>query len=287
MILPKSVKQIGSGIFDGTSKITQLKLLSGNVQIDANIFKGCDNINLILSEDIENVHISLNSLGKTIYYEGDSDAWDLVEGSENITSKVCTFTNGCVHGGDLHWKYSNGNIETITQTTIGEFVIDNLPDCNSKGLKHAYCNYCQENIYYEIPVLGHKIDGNSCVICHEVFNCNISVDETYPFVFNDEYNAYINTNQDVHRSTSSMTITATTNIRINFRYKVSTENGYDFLYIKKNGTTILKLSGEVIETEVSFELNVNDVLLFQYTKDQAVSSFDDSVYISGLLVENI
>jgi uncharacterized repeat protein (TIGR02543 family) len=84
-------------------------------------------------------------------------------------------------------------------------------------------------------------------------------------------------------STGSYTITARSQIRVSFQYKVSSESGYDKLHILKNGTAIITpISGSTSYVSLSVDLNSGDTLVFKYTKDGSVSSNSDCAYIYGL-----
>ena len=47
---------------------------------------------------------------------------------------------------------------------LGGYVTQKNPTCTDKGVKYAYCSYCADNIYSDIPATGHK-DSNGDGIC--------------------------------------------------------------------------------------------------------------------------
>jgi len=83
-------------------------------------------------------------------------------------------------------------------------------------------------------------------------------------------------------STSEYRITATTPVTITFEYKTSSESGYDYLYIKKNGSQLKSCSGSTSYVSYSVTLATGDYLSFIYSKDSSGSNGSDCAYISNL-----
>ena len=85
-------------------------------------------------------------------------------------------------------------------------------------------------------------------------------------------------------SKSVYKITAPTAIRVSFNYRVSSESGYDFLSINKNGSNLEKISGSTTYVSYSVDLAAGEYLTFEYSKDVSVNSGDDCGYISDLTI---
>lgn len=83
-------------------------------------------------------------------------------------------------------------------------------------------------------------------------------------------------------STSEYRITATAPVTITFEYKTSSESGYDYLYIKKNGSQLKSCSGSTSYVSYSVTLATGDYLSFIYSKDSSSSNGSDCAYISNL-----
>ncbi len=104
---------------------------------------------------------------------------------------------------------------------------------------------------------------------------------TYPWTVSG--GSLTSTNKS-HSSSSSYTITASSPITISFSYYTSSESGYDYLYIKKNGSTLQSCSGSTSATSYSVSLNAGDYLTFTYSKDSSSSSGSDCAYITNLSI---
>lgn len=86
-----------------------------------------------------------------------------------------------------------------------------------------------------------------------------------------------------NNSSSTYKITAPCDMRVSFSYKTSSESGYDYFYIKKNGSQLKKDSGtQSSYTSYTVDLNKGDYLTFTYSKDSSQSSGNDCVYIKDL-----
>lgn len=85
-----------------------------------------------------------------------------------------------------------------------------------------------------------------------------------------------------NNSSSEYRITATAPVTITFEYKTSSESGYDYLYIKKNGSQLKSCSGSTSYTSYSVTLATGDYLSFIYSKDGSGSNGSDCAYISNL-----
>ena len=83
-------------------------------------------------------------------------------------------------------------------------------------------------------------------------------------------------------SSSTYRITATMPVTINFSYKTSSESGFDYLYIKKNGSQLERCSGSTSYVSYSVTLNTGDYLEFIYSKDGSSSDGADCAYIKDL-----
>lgn len=88
-------------------------------------------------------------------------------------------------------------------------------------------------------------------------------------------------------SSSSYKITAPCPIRISFSYKTSSEANYDKLYIKKNGNILKTTSGSTSYVSYSVDLEAEEYLTFEYSKDGSESKYADCAYISNLTITSI
>ena len=114
-------------------------------------------------------------------------------------------------------------------------------------------------------------------------NYIVTNDSTNPFSYS---NGVLTSTNKENGSTSTFTITATRSINISLSYSVSSESGYDFLRIIKNGTTVKEVSGSMSYTSWSSSLTAGDVLKFTYSKDSSQSSGSDCGYIKNIIIDN-
>ena len=109
--------------------------------------------------------------------------------------------------------------------------------------------------------------------------CSVSNSSTYPWQISNDL--LYSTNKGSN-SSASYTITAPVDMVVTFSYKTSSESGYDYLYIKLNGTTWGSCAGEKSYVTARISLGAGDTLSFVYSKDNSVSDGDDCAYISNL-----
>lgn len=109
--------------------------------------------------------------------------------------------------------------------------------------------------------------------------CTITNNSTYSW--SSSGGVLTSTNKG-NSSSSTYKITATMPVTISFSYKTSSESGYDYLYIKKNGSQLKSCSGETSYTSYSVTLNTGDYLEFIYYKDGSSYDGSDCAYIKDL-----
>ena len=109
--------------------------------------------------------------------------------------------------------------------------------------------------------------------------CTITNNSTYSW--SSSSGVLTSTNKG-NSSSSTYKITATMPVTISFSYKTSSESGYDFLYIKKNGSQLKSCSGSTSYVSYSVTLNTGDYLEFIYSKDSSSSDGSDCAYIKDL-----
>lgn len=91
-------------------------------------------------------------------------------------------------------------------------------------------------------------------------------------------------NYDKNSTSAIMTITAASGGILTFKYKVSSENGYDYLLVytgtKPSGSNLDKsLSGTKDWTTTSVALSAGQTVYIDYTKDSSTKSGDDRAYL--------
>ena len=101
----------------------------------------------------------------------------------------------------------------------------------------------------------------------------LSNSQTYPFDLSD---GWYNSTNKAHVSSSTFTLVANHNCSVIIAYKVSSEETYDKLVIKKNYNTLATASGNVSETEIAIALSEGDILTITYSKNAHTNSGTDT-----------
>ncbi len=109
----------------------------------------------------------------------------------------------------------------------------------------------------------------------------ININNSSTYKWSASGNSLTSTNKN-NGSSSTYKITATAPMTVSFNYSVSSESGYDFLEIYKNGSQVNKISGQSSTYSYSTTLNAGEYITFTYKKDGSSSSGSDTAYITNL-----
>ena len=143
-----------------------------------------------------------------------------------------------------------------------------------------YCSRCNYSTYEEIPARAqyHQVVlVNPYPEVSETYT--VTNDSYYPFTVTED-GVIVSTNKDSH-SSSSYTITATADITLGIEYTVSSEDGFDYLTILHNDSTVERVSGTNHTSwyYLSIPLATGDRLTFTYSKDGSNNHGNDCGYI--------
>lgn len=164
--------------------------------------------------------------------------------------------------------------------TLGSQVIENSIEltCTTAGSydKVVYCTVCDREVTRETIVtepVGHVVETIPLSSeCYTVTNNSSSR-------FSVSGGVYTSTNKS-HSSTSTVTIRAVYNCTINMTYSVSSEQNFDYLTIKHNGTQLARISGSVSNRTSTISLSAGDYITVTYSKDGSVNSGSDKGWFS-------
>jgi len=249
--IPDSVTSIGTSAFYYCSGLTSITIPASVTSIGGSAFSGCSGLT-------------------AIYYKGTQEQFNTITGINNITSTatVYYYTEGCIHDeSDKLWRLVDG--VPSTELTITEWIIDKEPTYEETGHKHGTCSVCGETINKEIPKLEHY---------------TITNDATNPWT--ETEGLLTSGGKGVNNAVSTYSIKAGTSaITVTYEYKVSSEQNYDKLTIKK-GTEILVngISGSTSYVSQTVTLQAGETLTFTYSKDSSGNNNDDCAYIKGLTI---
>lgn len=142
------------------------------------------------------------------------------------------------------------------------------------GHEYLYDLRLTENVYEE-QVLAIGTMGSGYKIYN---NCS------YPF----SVSTHTGTNTDIYTSTnksnsssSYFIISAEKTGVLSFNYNVSTESGYDIMYVTKNGINLYSFSGNR-QNSVSINVTKGDVIEITYTKDYSGYDGSDKIQIYNI-----
>ena len=199
-----------------------------------------------------------------------------VEKSFTIKANWSGVTNGTTYtsisGTYLRLRSDSGSSSILSEEYYEKILLDgqiftNNTYCYTVG-NHKFEIY-GANGYVEViefiinPVINNLFDMSSVTIKN---------DTTYPFELSD--GIYTSSN---HRdsSSSTLTVTAATDIKFTLSYYVSSESGWDKLIVRKNGTEIVNVSGSPGWADVEVELRAGEAITISYSKDGSASRGDD------------
>ena len=230
--------------------------------------------------------------GNTIYYNGSRSEWNKLNKS-SYAPAVYTYVD-CIHYDDeMYWTYDDGGVIT-TATTPMDIEIISESDCKVQGSAKYTCTLCEYVETRALPLSDeHDFKDGECTVCGApspitVTKDNfgtlefITNDSTYPFVIDN--NGVISSQNHSNSTSSTFSITATSDMTVEFQYRTSSESAYDLLYVRLNGATEKSTSGINSYMSYSVTLHVGDVLSITYSKDASVSSGDDCAYIKDLVI---
>ena len=233
--------------------------------------------------------------GRTVYYYGSESEWSKLD-KYGYAYMVYTYVD-CVHAYGKWSLDAQGNV-TTDYPKMNESIVTE-PTCVDVGELLLSCPYCDFTESVEIsPTGNHTLDEEStCTVCGSIVRDMtitvtkenfdtldfISNDSIYPFSIDDSNTIKSSNKRD--SSSSVLYIVATKEMTITFKYKVSSESGYDFLRIYYNNTKLVEDSGSKSYVSYSLTLREGDVLSIEYSKDTSSSQYDDCVYIADLVVE--
>ena len=147
------------------------------------------------------------------------------------------------------------------------------PTCTEFGWDaYEICADCGYSSYQKIDAYGHRILVGGTVMADPLELAN---DTGYPFSYNESTGEYASTNKD-HYSGSYFTITVLHDCSLTIKYRVSSENGWDKLIIRRNGYEIANISGSWSQQSKVLDLSAGDVVTISYTKDGSVHSGSDT-----------
>ena len=107
---------------------------------------------------------------------------------------------------------------------------------------------------------------------------------SYNYDSQGTHRVWYNTNLGVNNSTATVCFYAPADGYITFDYTISTESGCDIFYVLLNGTNIFYNSGNVADTDVTFEVSYGDYVQFVYSKDSSSNGGSaDTVTITDIL----
>ena len=177
----------------------------------------------------------------------------------------------------LNYNYSGSTNRLIKLENNEIFEYPNIPERDGHIFTGWYLDSSCTNLYNFNEEISQSI-----MLYAGWDNYTIVNDSTYSW---SKSNGIITSTNKKDSSSSTYKIIAPSPITISFGYKTSSESNCDFLYIKKNGTQLVKASGiQSNYTQYSVDLDKDDYLTFTYSKDRSQNSGNDCAYISNLTI---
>ena len=176
------------------------------------------------------------------------------------------------NGTYLRLRSDSGSSSVLSDEYFEKILLDgqeiaNNSNCYTVG-NHKYEIY-GTNGYVEVIefVISPVIDD-----LFDMLSVTVKNDTSYPFGLSD--GIYTSSN---HRdsSSSTLTVTAITDIKFTLSYYVSSESGYDKLIVRKNGSEIVNVSGSPGWANKEITLSAGESITISYSKDGSASRGED------------
>ncbi len=134
------------------------------------------------------------------------------------------------------------------------------------------------------------ITENTTIYCKwvETAPYTFKADGAYTFVYDAETGIWKTNNQGANSTTAGVRITAQGTITVSFDYSVSSESGWDKLYVYHNATSVAYgISGVQSYANFTVTLEADEYVWIYYKKDSSGNKNDDTAYIKNLTVNGV
>ena len=163
--------------------------------------------------------------------------------------------------GNVPVYYYRGNVDN--RVIFANFCWRIVRTTETGGVKLIYDGMVKE--VYETTV---PIEESSYI--------NVSNDETYPYIFDSTTKTWVSTNK-TDEETGVITFSVNTAGNYVLSYTMSSEEDCDIALFYKNGTKLEEHSGAEEGQILLTGLTTSDIITVEYTKDDSVSSGNDTV----------
>lgn len=213
-------------VFEG-AKIALDNYISSNYLLSVIVDKNI----ICISDD------AFGGYSTTIYYNGSKSEWNSNSNKGNYSSYFTPdyYYVDCVHE-SAQWTYSDTGWPTTTQSDIDERIKESAT-CTKDGTKETYCTQCNHVFSTSsIPKLGHLHLDGICSRCGHVpevavkkatleqVGSIININSTDFDLFNQNTSQIRSTNEEAG-SVATVIITALTDVKISFNYRVANAIG--------------------------------------------------------------
>ena len=300
IVLPNSVQTIGKYAFKNCKDLLKAVIPSSVVYIGEGVFSGSEDV-IICCQSSAKPNGWDNKWNKDEYNVawGQTDIpvdYDHLEISLGGSETTITKYTGTYSTVKIPSMIDGRTVKIIGSEAFADssFIRNvELPSSLTTISQNAFKN-CSKMKSITIPSSVRNIESSAFIGCSSLKEMSLSVfsthvdytvqnDSSYPFRLQN--GNLISTNKSSN-TTSRLTITATDNITLSFRYKASSESGYDKLKVFKNGTEVISSSG-TNNSYVSYSENLadGDVITLSYSKDGSGSYGDDCAYFNNVLID--
>ncbi len=193
----------------------------------------------------------------------------------------------CVTCKEILHKYE---ISTVEHTFVDNVVLQ--PTCTTQGKAERSCSVCNGEVSeYDLEKIAHSLNADGkCTVCNaegtainqdNYSSCGLFVnDGVSPFGF-DSSGWYSTNRQD--NGSATLTFTADRDMEVRFTVKVSSEENYDKLLLKRNGDAYAEFSGKQTQDFV-LRLTAGETLSFTYSKDGSNAIGEDCGKIQEFVI---
>ncbi len=281
-----------------TSGIFEIPAYGSNVEILYGAFAYFAPNEIVLPTTVKSVQYdAFRNIPSVVYYGGDRDDWTSV----NFPSGNYTlyYYGDCVHDYRT-WTRGDSN-EVVTTQCVLTLTEITPATCWEMGENRMVCTCpgCDYSIAASpSPLLEHDFNNGVCKHCGATANeidetlfgeyvGDGSIDASSPHTFAYQDGVLTSTNSGKDDTQATLTILAKSTMTVELRLRVSSEAGYDKLYLyhrdASNTESLLdSFSGEQTTDVIRITLNAGERLLVVYSKDSGGAHGEDTASIQEL-----
>ncbi len=172
----------------------------------------------------------------------------------------------------------HGTAPAITELAVGKEIA--LPEITADG--YRFMGWCSNADLSDEPVTTFTATAGETYAFYakwEEIVYEVTTGDSYKWT--EKNGVWSSGNYHDNGTTSTLTITANKAGTLSFDWTVSSESGYDYMYICKNGAEQAKKSGDE-SGKFTIDVAAGDTITVKYEKDSSGASGDDEATVANI-----